>query len=419
LFGGGGRPNPDRPQHDLMLSVDTFGGYAEDLSQTGTTTFGAFAPRQPAYNAYAGSTLSYRRTLHANRFEMGGGVYMNSYRNVGRPPGYGGEAHVGFGTRIGERHDLYLAGVAQSDPFYQLSTFGPLQGVAPPSILPEAGSPEGFSMRSTQYATSSASVYSRWSRRDSTNAAIQYGYRDFNDDLGDQGTSSAAFSYTHIVTRRAALVGSYVYSDSEFLASGQTSPRTTHNVNLGYTYEHRLSPTRSLSIGFGAGAIQVGTTNGATQSQFQYVTPSAYANMRLGWGRSWSIRVDYRRDVSVLEGLTPQPFNSGATIGHVGGLIHPRMELVVSGGYSNGRGSFAPEGHYVSYVGGSQLRWSLTRRWSAVVGHNYYAYRLHDVMEVPQGLQTRMNRHTLRIGMALAVPLYGTYTEAAPPPGRD
>jgi hypothetical protein len=419
LFGGGAPPDPSRPRHDLMLSIDTFGGYAEDLSQVGTTGFGPFSPRQPMYNAYAGSTLSYRRVLRDKFFEMGGGGYVNSYRNVGQPAGYGGEAHVRFRNPMGERHDLELGGRIQDDPFYELTTFGPLQGSSAAGILPAAGSPNGFSMRRSLYGASSASVNSRWSRRASTAAVVRYAKRDFIDNLGDGGLGSAGFTYTHIVGRRAAVTSSYRYTDFEFLTSDGDNPRTTHTVDLGYRYDHPFSPTRGFSIGFGGGATQVRTVNSVNQSPFQYVTPAGYANMRLVVARSWSIQADYRRDVSVLEGLTPEPFNTDAAMVHVGGLVHRRAELVVSGGYSNGRAGVAVDGHYLSYAGGSQLRLSVTRRWSAVVGHTYYAYQLRNVPELPQGLQTRMNRHTLRIGMALAVPLYGTYAEAGPQPGRD
>jgi hypothetical protein len=419
LFGGGAPPDPARPRHDLMLSLDTFGGYDNDLSEATTPVAGTFSPLQPTYNAYAGSSLRYRRVSSVDLFEVGGGGYVNSYRNIGRPPGYGGEAHVRFGNQMGERHNLDLTGSARSDPFYELTTFGPLQSAAAAGILPEAGSPEGFSMRRSHYLSSSASVTSRWSRRATTSASIFYGHRNFDDDFGDGGTGTAAFSYTHSIGRRAALVSSYRYVDSEFFTSGeQNSPRTTHTVDLGYQYNHPFSPTRGLSIGFGAGATQVRSVSPAAPLWLQYVTPAGYANMRLVVARSWSIRADYRRDVSVLEGLTPEPFNTDAAMVHVGGLVHPRVELVLSAGYSTGHAGVLPEGHYLSYAGGSQLRWSVSRLWSAVVGHTYYAYELRDVAELPIGLQTRMNRHTVRVGMALAVPLYGSFTQTVPSRSR-
>jgi hypothetical protein len=344
---------------------------------------------------------------------MGGGGYVNSYRNLGRPPGYGGEAHARFGRRIGERHNLDLMGNARSDPFYELATFGPLQGSAPAGVLPEPGSPEGFSMRRSSFVTSTASVGSRWSRRVSTSATVHYGHRNFDDDLGDGDARSGTFSYTHSIGRRAAFVSSYMFVSSVFLQSeAVSSPRTTHTVNLGYRYDHPFSRTRALSIGFGAGATQARSSlTSVARNQLLYVTPAGYANMRLAVARSWSIRADYRRDVSVLEGLTPEPFNTDAAMMHVGGLVHPRIELVLSGGYSSGRAGIAPEGRYLSYVGGSQVRFSLNRQWSAVVGHTYYAYELRDVAGLPTGLQTEMNRHTLRVGMALAVPLYGTFAQ--------
>jgi hypothetical protein len=209
------------------------------------------------------------------------------------------------------------------------------------------------------------------------------------------------------------VVTSYRYDDSTFFNFDLGStPRRSHTVDLGYYYDRALSPTRGFSIEFGAGATQVRTINGVDLSRLQYVTPAGYANLRLGVARSWSIRVNYRRSVSVLEGLTPEPFNTDAAMVHVGGLVHPRVELVFTGGYSNGAAGVAPTGSYLSYAGGSQLRWSLTRSWSAVFGHSYYAYELDDVAHLPPGLQTRMNRHSLRAGMALAVPLYGSFGEA-------
>jgi hypothetical protein len=60
---------------------------------------------------------------------------------------------------------------------------------------------------------------------------------------------------------------------------------------------------------------------------------------------------------------------------------------------------------------------SLTRHGSAVVGHTFYAYELRNVVGLPPGLQTQMNRPTGRIGRSLAVPLYRRFTEPAPQPG--
>ena len=403
-----------------MLTVDTFGGYDNELSPQATSGFDTLAPKQPGYNAYAGSLLRYRRIHRDKLFEMGGGGYVNSFRNIGLTPFFGADTHARLQNRIGERHNLDLAGAVRSEPFYELSTFGPLRAEVAPGILPDATSSNGFSVRRSLYGSSSATLGSRWTRRATTSATVHYGHRDFDDDLGDGDTRAASFGYTQMVGRRSALVSSYSYADSEFLeAGGGSSPRTTHTVDLGYRHEHPFSATRSLSIGFGAGATRVHARNSVAPAETEYVTPSGYANMRLGVARTWSIRADYRRDVSVLEGLTPEPFNTDAALVHVGGLVHRRVELVLSAGYSNGVAGMTPDGRYVSYTGASQLRFTLSRLWSALVGHTYDAYQLRNVTSLPLAFPTRTNRHALRVGMALTLPLYGSFTDSDQPAGRN
>jgi hypothetical protein len=141
--------------------------------------------------------------------------------------------------------------------------------------------------------------------------------------------------------------------------------------------------------------------------------PSAYGSIRIDFGRSWSVSSDYRRSLTVLEGITPSSYVTHTALVSAGGFIGSRLENVWSIGYSNGQTGGAEAvtnpGKYDSYTGAAQLRLGLSRWWSALVSFNRNQYTLYGSAQ-RVGLASRLHRNAVRVGFSWTLPLYGAYT---------
>jgi hypothetical protein len=143
--------------------------------------------------------------------------------------------------------------------------------------------------------------------------------------------------------------------------------------------------------------------------------PSGFASMRVDWARSWSMWVDYSRRVSVIEGLTVEPFTTDALMVRAGGLVQRRIELVLLGSYANGQAAPDSTGQFDTYSGGTQLRFFTGPRYSFLLSHTFYAHRLAEVATMPEGVVNRINQNIIRVGFTMDFPLYGRYANTARP----
>ena len=431
LFGGGRPPDPARARHDLTLTVNTLGGYDDNPSPTESGGVDAFTPREPGYMGFGETALVYRRGKQSQSFEIGGRGFVNAFRNVGLTPGFGGDLHADLRAPLGRRHQLGLSASGRTDPFYTLGAFAPLRGDGgaggdgddvESSVLPDANPVNGFSIRRSLTGDAAVSLTSRWTPRNTMSADYQYHMSDFRDNIGDGHTHAASLGYTRSIGRRSGLSAKYRASDSEFLdQDGLVRPNRTQTADLGYQHEREVSRTRRLAFGFGAGATYVDTVSSVLRERLDYVMPSGYANTRVDVARTWSISANYRRAVSVLEGLTAESFITDTGLVRVGGFLGSRSELALSAAYSTGAAVVTEStAKFDSYTGTAQLRVMLTRWWAAVVSQNVYAYRLHEFGELPKGMLDRLDRNATRVGMTLNLPLYGGYISrrARPRDGR-
>jgi hypothetical protein len=168
-----------------------------------------------------------------------------------------------------------------------------------------------------------------------------------------------------------------------------------------------------MSLSGGGGATYIDVVDNVTGNVSAYWTPSAYATARIDIGRSWNLAADARRGVTVLQGITPDPFVGYTGLLSVGGYFSRSIEGVFSGGYSNGVTGQDPifgVGRYDNYSGTAQLRFRLSRFWSTIVNVNHYEYRLNSGAS-RGGLTSERNQNSVQVGVSWSVPLIGTYLD--------
>jgi hypothetical protein len=263
----------------------------------------------------------------------------------------------------------------------------------------------------------SASLNHRWTPRRQTTAGYSYSRNDFVGGGGfDTVMHGARADYTHSLTRTAGLRANYGFSQTEMIdAGGNVRPVDNHTIEGGFTYDRRVSPTRQISFAASGGATYVSTIVGFTAIDRQYWMPSGSASARVDLGRAWALYGDYRRSLTVLDGISFEAFFTDAASARLGGLIGSRLELVLSAAYANGQaGEGVNEvGHYRSVTSGAQVRYAINRTLAALVNYQHYEYRLSDVTTVG-GFPPQLDRNALRFGLTVWLPLYGAWSQ----PGR-
>jgi hypothetical protein len=416
LFGGGPAPDPARTRQELTLMLDSLGGY-DDNPPPPDGVIDPLRPREPGYTGFASAALRYGVGKQTRSLEVSGRGYLNSFQNQGLEPSYGANLQARGQTEVGRRHQLSLDGNVTSDPFYSPVSFAPFGGSTSPELR-EANLSNGYYVRRSLATSTAIALESRWSPRNTVTGGYVYEMRDFRDNVGDGHRHVGTIDYARALGRRSGIRASYRHVNSEYRQFDLTTrPFDEDALEFGYQYERRLSRVKRWSFSLGAGATHVTTLAPVSREPLTFTLPSGYGTARFDLARTWSVRADYRRALSVVEGIATQSFVADALLLSVGGFAGRRSELVFAGGYTNGIATAGSSGAYMSYSGTSQLRYVVSRTMSAVVSHTLYAYRLHGIADLLAGVPDSVVRNTVRVGITLDLSLYGTYTPRGEGPG--
>jgi len=426
LFGGGPPPDPTRSRQELNLTGSLLGGYEDSL----VPPYGG----SPVIAYPAGSTVFWDAGLHyrigeqVRSFEAKGRGYMNGYSLDGVGPYYGGEQSIRARTKFGRRIELEVTEDFRFDPYVTLGLFNTIQG------FDIAGTPDAHS--TTAVTTSRSKIFNgsgvvsyNWNRRTKTDFGVSYTKQDVDGFALDHDAISPWVAYEHAMNRTLSVVAAYRGSHSQFTTvSGFKTPMQDHRVDGGLKYQRKLSRTRSLTWTAGGGPQHVifGETGIERGRYADYWAPAGYGSIRWDFARSWNAAGDFRRTVTVLEGITPYPFMTNSALGTVGGFLSRWFELVLTAGYSNGQTGQAVAGTFVgSYDGvalSTQGRFRLSRLWSAVASYHHYRYYSDPLASLTLGVPSNLQRNAIRVGVAWSLPLIGQYL-AQPPDvpiaGRD
>ena len=183
-----------------------------------------------------------------------------------------------------------------------------------------------------------------------------------------------------------------------------------HTFALGFNYGRNVSRTRRVQLSAGAGPAYVDTIELSGQQPSRFWGPTGYGTATIDLGReSWTLEVRYRRAVSVLYGARAQAFFTDAATLRLGGLLNDVIEVVLSGGYSNGntggtRNALEP-GRFDSFAFTSQVSVPLTDWWWAMASYAHYRYALSPVASLSLLLPPQLQRNAVYAGFTLRTPL--------------
>jgi len=166
------------------------------------------------------------------------------------------------------------------------------------------------------------------------------------------------------------------------------------NVDVGIDYARPLSFSRRTTITFGSG------TSIVTDQFRSYYRVLADAGLTREIGRTWSLNGTYHRGVQYVEGLGG-PVYADTVQMQVHGLVARRLDLGMTGGYSNGAIALSTvDSGYVTYTGAVTLRVALSRLVALDTQYAYYYYDFSSQATVLPGIPGRLRRNSLRVGFS-------------------
>jgi hypothetical protein len=401
--------DPNVPVDELSLAVDFFGSYDDNVSESGRAT-GTFTPQESAYVGSADAELQYRRSRGEKFFEGMGRTYLNR-ASTGFDRFAGAEANAQGGIDLGPRAGLTGGGSFANEPTFLFNAFGPLASQLEGEPVTDATPVVGITQQRWLNVTGAVGFYRDWTTRQRMEVLYNDAKRTPVDGIG---LGSRAFSGTlrhgWNFRRNAGLQFSYVYSETrQSDEEGPLPPLKSNLTEVGLRLERPLSPQRSISVIFGGGAAFFEAFAAGTPIAFDYVVPTYFGQARFDVARTWTLSADVRRNVTILQGLSPEPFASNALSVRADGLATSRMQLGLSGAYSRGAALITNSSTFKTQGVSAQLQFLLSRCCSLFTTYRYYKHDLRNVLLVPNGFPPKYDRNSVQLGLTVWFPLHGNF----------
>lgn len=424
VFGGAEVPNPNRTRSELTFFADLLGGYDSNLAPEGSVPAQTNTIPASGFTGLADLVLRYWHGQAARHIEVEGRGYLTAYQLPGIEPLVGQNLRVRGQTRFDRKTRLEGNAYFTRDPFLGFGGYDALPISADAAAL--ANPANGLTTGLSWSQTGIGAVTREWTRQAHTTASYDYTRREYVRGPGFDGHSQSAQvgheqNVSETATQTVSWRTNYRFSNATLFEPtlfepNRARPIKDHTVDGGFNYSKHLSRTRRLLLGATLGATRVATVSAITETPLEYWTPSGTGTIYLDFYRSWSISADYRRGVGVLDGITTEAFVSDAVVLRTGGHLNSRTDLTFAAGYSNGRtGDVLTRGDYATYIGTAQARVGIARWAAFIANYNYFSYQL-GAFTLPVGvtlttLPSSFDRHAVRFGLSLWLPLYGGFVE--------
>jgi len=159
-----------------------------------------------------------------------------------------------------------------------------------------------------------------------------------------------------------------------------------------------------------AGAARVEAVNSLTLQTYQDWAPTGSANLDLRLSPLWNVEGSYRRDINTFQGVTDEVYTTDTASLSTGGSVTEIIDLRVGATYGNWKtqvGSGLTDTMDV-YGASVQLRVAMTKTIGATAAYYYYYHRYSNPGSLPEGFPPEYDRHAVRVGLTLWVPLAGS-----------
>jgi len=400
-------------RQELTLTANVLGGY-EDNYGAGRGARLVPAAIASGSTGYLDGTLGYFRGDTRRSIRIGSTGNLQAYPGYLERPAAGGAATVDAMTMVGRNLTFRASERVRYESLFNVFSPGASRGSSPPGIgetVPATGLFERHSLSSY----SSVSIDRLWSQRDSSSFSYSYGVQHFTDD--EQGNNSAHDVHTEYRRKRLAhgigARAAYRYVSGEYTEyDGAVRPTREHRIEGGPEMEKALSRRRHLTLSLGAGASYIESAGSTGRGPYHSWVPIGSGSATLALSPVWSVEGGYRRGFSLLQGVTDEVYTTDTTFLSTSRLVTARTNLRVGAMYSNWRTSLAPgvDDTFTVYGASLQVSVALSATVAAAADYLYYRHRYSNQGELPAGFPAEYDRHAVRVGLTLQVPLAGTWS---------
>jgi hypothetical protein len=421
--GSGNKPDG----HSLTLTAATFASYTSnelaDLARSGATLPGLDAVtgvrhgEQQNAGIYTGLNggLNYGYTKQKAKSSINFGARTNaSYYPDLNIRAVQHMADIDLTRALGGRTTVQFAQSARASDHYRLGLFPDMASNDPNAVLALGDEYAVISIRTYSYITSTGLTRMLTKR---ASIGVNYGLRYVESPETDFDFTShqAGASFQYQLTRYGGFRASYGYRRVPRYAqrTDNQHPYESHNVNVGIDYNRAFSLTgRRTRLTFTTGSAFVASgreeQRGEDTISSTALRPFLQGSVTLSrnLGRSWDAHASYRRMVHFVEGFAHALFLDSVSAG-VGGQLgkHVTVNAVV-GHLFEAAGMRGSTGRsYGSKMASAQFAHPIMNAVDVFAQYFYFRQELGQDMILTEGFPREVNRHSLRVGISLRVPL--------------
>lgn len=412
---GGHRPiDPNRNTQALDVTFDLGSGWDRDPN--------AFLIEDPDdnrdltswYATTATASGRYRAGSVRRSIEASGRSYFN-YQSNAADSLIGGGGNLVAATQLKRlrEHELSAELDASYEPGWVFGALGPdIGGGGPQDPGVGVAPPIGIVEHRWLVLTGSTAYEHHWTRRSLTR--VDYERRHLRPLEG--GGDETDWQFASLEQRwesspNLTLLAGYRFDQSGQTVEGLDAPNASYQtLDGGWSYTKRFSPIRRYTVSLRAGASRLfeseltddlGTWHPAVTGAFEYA-PSP----------SWSMSAEVSRNVTILAGLDPAPVSNDNVEVSLNGTPNRKLRWSISASMARAStlATSLSRASVIDVAGANaQVRYAIAT-WSAIfASYGFYHHRLEDESILVSGFPPRYDRQSIRVGLTLWVPLYGSF----------
>lgn len=396
-------------------SLQLLGGYDDNVTPP-RRGIAVPSAKSPGYIGFVNTSLNYGVAKSGHSLGTAGNVFMNSYRNLGRSPTFGGDAVLRASSALGSRTTVEASQAVRNDPFMLTGAFAGLS-IDRTRFSPDTNPAYGLVEQRSTTTSTAASVRRQWTRQSASKIEYQQSrHRYENSSALDTQMHAASLLYDHTSARSVVFNGRYRYSDINRVdPGGLFVSLVSHVAEIGLNYQLRLSRRKALSFS-GTGAVTFFRTLDASGRRVPHRFPSLHGGTSIDLGGNWTASANYRRALSGLNGALGEAFSADSSVVGVTGPLTSRIMASISAGSSIGKGvqgtGGVPPSRFSTYVGTADMQILITPWWAATVNYTRHYYNLNQetvsaIRDLVPGLAPKLDRNMIRIGLTLNLPTAG------------
>jgi hypothetical protein len=386
-----GDPNPP---HRLGVTWSAFG--VRDGNLTADTR--SFSPMTQLDGSYGDASMTLTYISRKDRFSIlangtGNGRYYNRPEQLTQ---FGGNGNITLSFDLGRNKETKISifQATSYQPYFQLNFLNILPS-QPTAAAANAGSPQynALTNRDSREYDGVATLVRSWGTRTTLSFDYNYRHTTLSDSPAPFRWQLGTATFRRKLTKYAALRLGYGYGQARDGTVSTAPTVVNQNIDIGMDYARPLSFSRRTTITFSSGSSIV------SDGVRQYFRVLADAGLTREIGRSWALTGNYHRGVQYVEGIVGPLYADTAQM-RAHGLITRRIDLGVSGAYTNGEiGLSAVANDYVSYTGAVDLHIALSSMLSISTQYAYYYYDFNQATVIP-GVPGTLRRNSLRVGLS-------------------